>query len=57
MFPEDAFESVEDKKVSGEILKEDTTIVKQIKYSINFLAQTGHYIMDEHVHLDKMKQI
>jgi len=28
----------------------DATQIKQIKYSINFLTQTGFYIMDRHDH-------
>ena len=57
VFPEDSFDTIEAQKANGSFsMCEDTSNIKQIKYSINFLTQTGFYIMDECAHGDKNKQ-
>jgi len=55
LFPEDRFREIEEIKEHGEKSQLDVTQIKQIKYSVNFLTQTGLYIMEIHSHGNKPK--
>jgi hypothetical protein len=57
LFPEDRFREIEEIKEYGEKSQLDVTQIKQIKYSVNFLTQTGLYIMEIHSHGNKPKKL
>jgi hypothetical protein len=56
LFPEEQFLSLEEIQINGELGMVDVTQIKQIKYTINLLIQTGFYIEDIHQHGGKSKQ-